>query len=194
MLSPPVVAAAEESAKEHRFRIVFHVAEGPNGQPVVDDAWLVAQLDHANRVFAPAGVRFERGSIRSLDRAHADLATRADRDALGSRLMPEVINAFIVARLADVDDVGRDRRGVHWRPAGLPGAHFVIVSAIAGRSVLAHELGHFFGNREHPEVPGNVMSYLPGEGEPSFDPMQLRRIRRFARRFERSGELVSLAW
>ena len=85
--------------------------------------------------------------------------------------------------------------GVHWRPRGhgaAEGAHFVIVSAIAGPTVLAHELGHFFGN-PHSDVPGNLMSYERGEGPPVLDEVQMRRARGRAHSFIESGELVPIS-
>ncbi len=106
----------------------------------------------------------------------------------------DVINWFAVQSLRDVDDPSRMRSGVHWRPATRPGAHLVIVSARADSDVLAHELGHFFGNRRHPDVPGNIMSYreTPPGTLPFFGDTQKRRIRRFARRFLQTREIVAV--
>lgn len=161
-----------------------------DGERVVDDAWLTERREWANRIFEPAGLSFERRSVRDLAPEHARLETRRDRHALGEHMRDEVINVFVVASLRDVDDPSRYRQGVHWRPAGHPGKHLVIVSATAGPTVLAHELGHFFGNRRHPETAGNIMSYSRRDGVPFFDDTQIRRIRRFTRRFLRTGELV----
>ena len=124
--------------------------------------------------------------------AHAELETRADRHALARFMRPRAINWFVVASLRDVDEPSRFRQGVHWRPRlrGAPGgAHFVIVSAIAGPTVLAHELGHFFGN-PHSTVPGNLMSYDRGEGPPVLDAVQRQRIAARAREMLASGELT----
>jgi hypothetical protein len=102
-----------------------------------------------------------------------------------------VINCFVVASLRDVDDPSRYRRGVHWRPRGGPaGRHVVILSSIAGPTVLAHELGHFFGIRRHSAVAGNVMSYAHGTGGPVFDDRQARTVTAFARRFLATRELL----
>lgn len=162
-----------------------------DGERVVDDAWLRERTRWANRIFEPAGLSFARDSVRDLDPEHARLDTRRDRHALGDEMRDDVINVFVVGSLRDVDDPSRFRQGVHWRPAGHPGKHLVILSASAGPTVLAHELGHFFGNRRHPETAGNIMSYNRGDGVPFFDDGQIRRIRRFNRRFLRSGELVA---
>lgn len=166
---------------------VVHV----DGQPVVDRTWMDERIDWANRIFAPADIAFELVDVRPLDEAHRKLESRRDRHALGAELRPRVINWFVVEALKDVDVEDRWIRGVHWRPRGYPeGSHFVIMSQIAGSTVLAHELGHFFGNRRHPDTPGNIMSYQRGDVEPFFDDTQLRRIREHRRRFLRTRELI----
>ncbi len=166
----------------------FAIAE-VDGAPVVDQAWLDERVAQANLIFAPEQLAFSIAGTRPLAAAHARMETRADRHALGAEVQPEVVNCFIVDSLRDVDDPSQMRRGVHWHPRGYPGKHFVIVAAYAGPTVLAHELGHFFGNREHSDVVGNIMSYSRGEGVPFFDARQGETLRRTARRFLRSGEL-----
>jgi hypothetical protein len=164
------------------------------GASVVNDAWIEAQVENANTIFAPAGVSFRATGRASMGAEHARLETRRDRHALGALLHPRVIDWFIVLSLRDVDEPSRYRQGVHWRPLGegIPrGAHLLITSSIAGPTVLAHELGHYFGNG-HSEVPGNIMSYERGDVPPFFDEAQTRRIRASARRFLRRGELRGL--
>ena len=192
ILSGPAAQAQPADGTPEPFPalpLAFAVAT-VDGERVVDDAWLAERQAWAERIFEPAGLSFERRSVRDLDGEHARLETRRDRHALGDHMRDEVINVFVVASLRDVDDPSRYRQGVHWRPAGHPGKHLVILSATAGPTVLAHELGHFFGNRRHPDTAGNIMSYSRGEGVPFFDATQIRRIRRFTRRFLRTGELV----
>jgi hypothetical protein len=84
-----------------------------------------------------------------------------------------VINVFVVDSLRDVDDPAEMRRGVHWHGPG--GAHYIILVATASPQVLAHELGHFFGNA-HTKVADNLMSYERTGGWVSFDADQGRRI------------------
>ena len=184
------LTASTASAQEPcgAFPIRFAVAH-VDGEPVVDEAWLATRLGWANRIFEGAGVRFENARVEALDAEHAALENRRDRHALGALLAQGVINVFVVASLRDVDDPSRMRQGVHWRPRGHPGAHLVIVSQSGGETVLAHELGHFFGNRQHSETPGNIMSYDRGDGAPFFDDGQIAVIRRFARRFARTREI-----
>ena len=173
----PVGAQAERWV----FPLRIHVP-----QASVDAPWIAEQVEQANTIFGPHGVRFVAHERLALDDALSVLEDRRDRHALGAHLDSARIDVFVVRSLRDVDDPSLMRRGVHWRPAGRPGAHFVIVSAISGPTVLAHELGHYFGN-PHSPTPGNIMSYDRGEVPPFFDADQVRRIVRSARRFARSG-------
>jgi hypothetical protein len=66
---------------------------------------------------------------------------------------------------------------------------FLILSKIAPRSVLAHELGHFFGNG-HSDVPDNLMSYSRTGGRVFLDETQIERIQLFSMRFIASGRLA----
>lgn len=186
-----VLAAARGTAQRApfpAFPLGLAVA-AERGAPVVSEAWIDERVAHANALFAPAGVSFVVGARRALDARFAHLETRADRHALGAELAGDVINVFLVASLRDVDDPAQMRRGVHWRPVEPAGAHFVVVSSIAGPDVLAHELGHFFGN-PHSPVRNDIMSYEHDEGvTPFFEPHELTRIRQHARRFRARGEI-----
>lgn len=170
------------------FPITFHVA-AEEGVPVVDEAWIEERLGWANRLFEPHGVTFDGAGVGPLGPEHARLEDRRGRHRLGGLARAGVINCFVVASLRDVDDPERFIRGVHWRSRSHAGAHYVILSRIAGPTVLAHELGHFFGNRRHSDVPGNIMSYERGDGPPVFDDAQVAVVRRWARRFRDSGEI-----
>jgi hypothetical protein len=167
------------------------VAHDDQGRPVVSDAWIESQLAHADELFSPHGVTFRAVGRARMGAEHARLETRRDRHGLGPLIHAQAIDWFVVESLRDVDEPSRYRQGVHWRPLGTApeGAHFVITSSIAGEHVLAHELGHYFGN-DHSDVPGNIMSYERGDGPPFFDEEQSRRIRASARRFLSRGELV----
>lgn len=170
--------------------IRFRVALGDDGELVRDKEWLVAQVERANQVFAPAGVSFVPiGLVALRDR---DLDDREDRSRLGRHLEQGVVNVFVVRAMRDVDDPTQWRRGVHWRLPWRRERHFVVITSIAPPITLAHELGHFFGNPKHRWVSGNVMSYDAGE-TPRFDPDQLVRVVAHARRFLRTRELVTLS-
>ena len=187
-----LAASAHAQASFPVFPLAIAVAEDA-GAPVVTDAWLEGEIAQANAIFAPSGVSFEQRSRRALDARFARLETRADRHALGAEMTPSMVNVFIVLSLRDVDDPTQVRRGVHWRPAEMPGAHFVVVASVAGPDVLAHELGHFFGN-PHSETPNDVMSYLrDGTIVPFFERAEIAQIRRHAHRFRARGEISAEA-
>jgi hypothetical protein len=189
VLSLQVPAALADASRPIELPIRFAVASEQARDPDLAN-WLETQLAQANRIFASAGVAFERVELVPIDAQHARLRTRADRHALREQVSPRVINCFVVNYLEDVDEPGRERQGVHWHAGGDPDVHYVILSLRAGPDVLAHELGHFFGNPRHSDVPGNIMSYVRGPDLPFFDPRQIANIRRRIRRYLRDGELV----
>lgn len=168
--------------------IVFHVARS-QGVPVADETFLESELAHANTIYRALGLELVRVSTTKLAQRHARIVERKDRDALGTQLTPGVINVFIVGCLMDVDEPGRERRGVHWRVRTDRQRHFVIVSAISGPYVLAHELGHFLGNPEHSDVPGNLMSYQQTGEVPVLNPAQRENVSRTVASLFASGEL-----
>ncbi len=191
-LAAPTASADEPTT----FGLRVLVADA-DGEPVVDQDWVDERIRWANRIFEPAEVAFTQQARESLAGEHTDLISRADRHALAPLIEGTRIHVFVVRSLANVDVDGDFIRGVHWssrRGGEGPGGnrrHYVILSSIAGPTVLAHELGHFFGN-PHSPTPGNIMSYSRGSGPPFFDDQQLRRIRRHEERFLRSEELVAV--
>lgn len=162
------------------------------GATVRDVAWVDAEIARAEELFGPYGVHFKRVGLRPLDDAAAHVETRADRDRLAAACAPGVINVLVVGSLRDVDEEGRVRFGVHWRYLGDTRRHYVILSAAAPPTVLAHELGHYFGN-PHSTVPDNLMSYTrtPG-GRVFLDAAQQRTIRAKAREVLATGEVVAV--
>jgi hypothetical protein len=171
------------------LEIAFHVAQ-MDAKAVVEDAFIDERLERANEIFAPYGVGFAKATrVQPLGSEHAVIESRADRDALGAEVGKGVIDCFVVRSLHDVDDPTQMRRGVHWHSQTHAGAHFVILSSIAGRNVLAHELGHFLGNPRHSEVPDNLMSYQPDQGLPVLDAAQTRKLERTLRGYLDRHEL-----
>lgn len=166
--------------------LIVHVAER-GGEPVADDAFVRTQLAHADAIYRKLGIALVLVGRRRLPAAHAEIIERRDRDALAAHMAPRVVNWFVVAKLMDVDEPGRERRGVHWHVRGARARRFVIVSAISGPYVLAHELGHFFGNPAHSDVPGNLMSYQLTGTEPVLDAAQQENVRRAVQALRQRG-------
>src|SRR5258706_3187780 len=64
--------------------LVVHVAQ-QNGTPIVDAAWVAAQVDAANHLYAPHDVAFQLEQVVPLTQpAIAELRSRDDRDSLGA--------------------------------------------------------------------------------------------------------------
>ena len=172
------------------FPLRVSIAADAAGAPLATPEWLASQLAAARELFAPFGVAFARTDGPALDAAVAHVETRANRDAFAARAAAHVIDVFVVESLRDVDEKVRMRRGVHWHAPS--GAHYLIVVAGAPPTVLAHELGHYFGN-PHSRVADNVMSYERTGGAVFFDAAQGKRIAARARAYVTSKELLPVA-
>ena len=181
---------ASAARAEPIFGLSFAIARGEDGRRVVDDAWIQRQIDDANRLFGPHGTRFRWTLEQPLPEPHGEMHTRAQRDALTPLTEADMIDVFVVRALEDVDEPGRMRMGVCWTGRG--GKRFIILSRSARPTVLAHELGHFFGNRQHSEVVNNLMSYSRDGGEVFFDEEQIAKIKRHTARFLESRRLVDV--
>jgi len=169
------------------FSLRVSIAVDDAGKPLADPGWLAAEIDAAEALFEPFGVRFAKADGPPLEARVAHVETRADRNALASHVTPHVIDVFVVGSLRDVDDPTQVRRGVHWHAPS--GTHYLILVASAPTTVLAHELGHYFGN-PHSHVPDNVMSYERSGAPVFFDADQGKRIAARARAYVKSGELL----
>lgn len=180
---------ARTAAADPTFGLSIAIARDEAGKPVVDDAWVQAQIDETNRLFAAAHASFRWTTKKALTEAHGELHTRADRDALTPLTETKVVDVFVVRELEDVDEPGRMRMGVCWTGRG--GKRFLVLSRSARPTVLAHELGHFFGNA-HSTVTDNLMSYSRTGAAAFLDDRQLATIRSFASRLVASGRLVDV--
>ncbi len=169
------------------FPLRVSIALDDAGKPLADPGWVTAEIDAAEGLFEPFGTHFARADGAPLDARLAHMETRADRDALASHVGSHVIDVFVVGSLRDVDDPTQMRRGVHWHAPS--GAHYLILIGSAPTTVLAHELGHYFGN-PHSHVRDNVMSYERSGAPVFFDADQGKRIAARARAYVESGELV----
>jgi hypothetical protein len=185
-----LVGSSAHATEPRRIPLVFHVAER-DGAAVAPASFIAEQLAAANEIYGPLGIELVDGERAPLAAGHADMVSRADRDALAPYVRKGAIHCFIVARLMDVDEPGRERRGVHWHPPG-PALSFLIVSQISKPYVLAHELGHFFGNPKHSDVPGNLMSYTRTAKPPFLDKAQIGRVQRTLVGMLKEGRLVPL--
>ena len=184
------VSTARSARAEPIFGLSFAIADGEDGKRVVDDAWIQAQIDDANRLFGPLGTRFRWTLEKPLPEPHGEMHTRAQRNALTALTEPDVIDVFVVRALEDVDEPGRMRMGVCWTGRG--GRRFIVLSRTARPTVLAHELGHFFGNREHSTVMNNLMSYSRDGGPVFFDEQQIAKIKSFTASFIATRRLVDV--
>jgi hypothetical protein len=182
-----LVLAQASAPQATTFSLRVSIVADDAGKPLADAGWLAAEVDAAEGLFEPFGVRFARADGPPLDAGLAHVETRADRNALASHVTPRVIDVFIVGSLRDVDDPAQMRRGVHWHAPS--GAHYIILIASAPTTVLAHELGHYFGN-SHSHVLDNVMSYERSGAPVFFDDDQAKRIAAHARAYVKSGELL----
>ncbi len=187
-----LVARVARAGDVVRIEVIFHVARLASG-PVASPAFIAEQLAAADAIYRPLGIELVGREGEPLSAPHAELVTRADRDALSRHVRKRAIHCFVVARLMDVDEPGRERRGVHWRPRPNPRRSFLIVSKISKPYVLAHELGHLFGNPKHSLVPGNLMSYERTAAPPFLDAAQVRNVRRALAALLKNGTLVPLA-
>ncbi len=179
-----VFASRTAAAEDRTFGVAVTVAE-PEGVPVRDDTWVAAQIQEAERLFAPTGVHF-RWVIRKIgkrEKSRFDVETRDDRDAFTDSLERGYINVFLVRLLRDVDEPPRVRMGVTWTQRE-DKKRYIVLSSIAKPSVLAHELGHFFGNG-HTTVVDNLMSYDRAGGVVFLSDEQKSRIAERADGFAR---------
>ncbi|MEO6419137.1 MAG: hypothetical protein ABIP39_07010 [Polyangiaceae bacterium] len=180
----PRAAVADEPV----FGLAITVAE-VDRKPVASEEWIAAQLKAAQQLFGPIGVHLRWALAKPMAGRFAVMDSRADRDALGSELEGRFINVLVVGRLRDVDDPSRDRMGVCWQNQRDPRKRYIVLSATARPTVLAHELGHFFGN-PHSTVVDNVMSYSRSGSDVFFDDAQKTIIRTYAARYLRNGDLA----
>ncbi len=185
--------APPDESTSPTFGLSFAIAR-ENGERIVDDAWIHAQIEDANHFFAPLGTKVRWLLEKELAAPHGEMHSRADRHALTPLMERGVIDVFVVRELEDVDEPGRRRMGVCWtgKWGGLQGQRFIILSRTARRGVLAHELGHFFGNHQHSTVVNNLMSYSRDGGTVFLDDRQIATIRSLSSTFLSTKRLIDV--
>ena len=190
-------APVEAWAREPVFPIDAAITSDEN-RPVADRVWLDGEVAFAEHMLGPLGVHVRLDHVRPLG---ADLA-RIEEPVMRDRFAPLVtaheIQIFVVRSLRDDAQVGLYRRGVTWdshpSTSNGPSKRFIILVAGSGESVLAHELGHFFGNHTHSTVKNNLMSYERDGGVVFLDPAQEATIKATAAALRTSNVLAVIDW
>lgn len=209
-----------QSVQPCELPLRIQVALSEDGEPVVSPEWIAARIDVANMIYAPEGLTFGVRDFIYNPELPQHVDTRLQRHELGEFIEPGAINLIIVQRLKDIDFRKQLRNGVHWKIKGdstpkwpmvpisldrprfceqfVPEAprmcrhrpHLVIMAQRAREDVLAHELGHFLGNREHSQTRGNVMSYARDFADiPFFNKRQRRLMKHAIGCFLESGDI-----
>lgn len=176
------------------FALEVSVAPSADGSPVRSAEWIDDRVSLAEHVFAPLGVHFRIAHSRVLDRSVARIEDSIERDRYAGLVVPKAINVFLVESLRD--DTVKDlyRMGVTWDSRTTPSQRFIILSADAVRSSLAHELGHFMGIQAHSNVKNNLMGYDRVDDLVFLDPAQKSLVIARARVLQSSATLVPVAW
>jgi len=145
------------------------------GSAAADETWIEAQVATANSQFGALGVAFFVADRSELTSEYWTVDDRDEHDLLGrSDFSKGGVHWYVVASLANVDEAG-EIYGVHWRDRDKRSRHWVIVSAIAWRTTLAHELGHFFG-LAHSDVLESLMNTKSGLPDRHFTEGELTKL------------------
>jgi hypothetical protein len=150
------------------------------------------QLRAAAEVLGPHGLALV-PRVEEFQPARCDVEGREQRDAMARHVtIDDHATVLVVRRVPDLAVPGHDLGGVHWRAGASARAHagrtYVLLAAKARRTVLVHELGHYFG-LPHDRRGGNLMTPGPSDPiwrrrgrkpkphEPILVPGQVRRLR-----------------
>jgi hypothetical protein len=158
--------AGDPAASQPASRPAAAPATAP--APVRSRASVDELLRAAGEVFGRHGVTLE-PTVEEFTPERCDLVGRAQRDAVARHVtMDRHATVLLVRRVPDLAVPDHDLMGVHWRPVGnraLAGRHYVLLTAKARGTVLAHELCHYFG-LPHDRRGGSLMT--PGPSDPIY--------------------------
>jgi hypothetical protein len=152
--------------------------------------WLDAQVASANRYFAAFDVQFVVHERVPLEASHAVIETTRELASLDPLVDRAQIDVFVVASLV-VDRPDGGIIGICPGRAG-HGGRFVAVAVEEDPSVLAHELGHYFG-LDHSTTRGNLMFAYVTSPPYVLDATQGTVITQLATQFERDQRPAPMA-
>jgi len=177
---------------EHCFAIELFIVV-KDGEPVQTAEWVTGQVETANAHFEPIGVAFELASVQALDAGLATITERSERDMLGrGAFRTGVVQVYVVEHLANVDEEG-EIYGVHWRDREKRSRRWLILSSLSWNTTLAHELGHFFGQK-HSDYPISIMNKTarsePPVAQRTFADEELTSMRKVLAKMLKKKQLV----
>jgi hypothetical protein len=187
------VARAAHAEQEPIFPIDVAVTSDEKGA-VVDRPWIDREVALAEHVFGALAVHVRVDHVRGIGTELTRIEDPRMRDRFAALVTPHQIQVFVVRSLRDDAQVGLYRLGVTWDSHTLPSRRFVILSADAAESSLAHELGHFFGIQPHSSVKNNLMSYDREDALVFLDAAQQAIVKSTANTLRLSGALAVLGW
>lgn len=165
------VPPARAEPSPYVFRIRAHV--GPRA--AVNPSWLDTQIARANVLFSGAHVGFVRDPDVLLPASLYVIERQSALRLTTSLLDPTVIDVFVVDALDGLDDETGEVLGIT-EVRRQSARHCVLLEANEPRdSVLAHELGHYFGLR-HARDRANLMFTHTTRIPQSFDRAQEQAI------------------
>ena len=190
LLAAPRLAHAD---REPIFPVAVSVTSDESGA-VVDRAWIDAEIAAAERVYGALGFHVKIHAVKPLGTELARIEDPRMRDKFAPMVTAHELNVFIVRSLRDNEQVGVYRGGVTWDSHTTPSRRYIILSASAFGSTLAHEMGHFFGLQPHSSVRNNLMSYDRDDALVFLDASQQSIVKSTARYLRTSSTLDVTDW
>lgn len=195
LLVIPLLAAPRLALTDHEpiFPVAISVTSDESGA-VVDRAWIDAEMAAAEKMYGALGFHVRIHAVTPIGTELAHIEDPRMRDRFAPLVTQRELNVFIVRSLRDNEQVGVYRGGVTWDSHTTPSRRYIILSASAFGSTLAHEMGHFFGLQPHSSVHNNLMSYDRDDALVFLDSSQQSIVRNTARYLRTSSTLNVLDW